>query len=121
MALNGSGGGLVRDAQRRPIHGVLGAIHGQFSTLSQEVRRGPFFKATGTKRDGRFDPDEGWVSVRMPPRFFVFPEQAYKYFTSMTDATLWVKNTEGSRNEWSVFLTKGKPWPEGARGSDENE
>ena len=112
---------MVRDAQTRPIDAVLGTIFTRFRQISQEVRSGPFFKVTGTKRDGRFDPVEGWVSVRMPPRFFIFPEKTHKYFESMTDATLWVKNKDGSRNEWSVFLTKGKPWPEGARGSDESE
>ena len=74
------------------------------------------FKVTGMGTDGRYDYfRESSNIVRMPPKFFDDEVKALEYLESLELGILWVRNSEGSRNEYSVKVTMNTKWPEGAR------
>ena len=74
------------------------------------------FKVTGMAMDGRYDYFRSdYNIVRMPPKFFDDEGKALEYLESLELGILWSRNTEGSRNEYSVKVTMNTRWPEGAR------
>lgn len=73
-------------------------------------------KVTGMAMDGRYDYFRSdYNIVRMPPKFFDDEVKALEYLESLELGILWSRNTEGSRNEYSVKVTMNTRWPEGAR------
>ena len=74
------------------------------------------FKVTGMAMDGRYDYFRSdYNIVRMPPKFFDDEVKALEYLESLELGIMWSRNTEGSRNEYSVKVTMNTRWPEGAR------
>ena len=76
------------------------------------------YKVTGVIRNGLWDHSKGeWKLARITPRFFPNAQLAFDYFDAhIVKGSVWKRNENGKRNEWSVELTCGMEWPEGARG-----
>ena len=76
------------------------------------------YKVTGLIRNGRWDNEkQDWELARVTPRFFPNAQLAFDYFEAhIVKGSLWRRNEDGERNEWSVEFTTGMTWPEGARG-----